>query len=300
MSNPISSFKPHTISSPPPSTSALNQRFTIAPIDLYQSNTRWTTIWTVAKTVSVAAFITIGVLAFVFTSAWNPENIFFLTVGISVGIELTSKLCSYFDKKISHCKQEASKCKCIAEIYDKLIKQSPTQLKRTFNKHGIYQFHKMNDNLITLSKGLAYYLYTNETTIELHKEMKNHIKLAQRSECIADKRYYSHNAFLYDQAAIISRVHAAYDFALLQHPFLKKSLSDIGSIEDRDLHAVCLDKFYGGDDSLFCFHRSKESRSKIAPLTCNQLSRSVREIVKNPEGGPGSLRELSKRLFAAA
>lgn len=288
------------VSAPVTIAQPLNQRFTVAPQDLLTSNNRWSNFWSVAKVVSLVALATISVAVIAATTVWSPENIFFVAVVFTTALQFAGSMTSFFNEKIQHCDQQAAKYKRITEIYDDLIKKSPAQLEQLFNKNGVHRFEinqlaKVNGGLKTLASGLAHLMYTNETTAELMKQTKEHSKLARSETDLSVKRSYAYRAFLYDQAAIISRIHAAYDHGLLMQPFSQKQLSDIGSVQERELQTICLDQLYGGEDAIFRFHDKKHK-----PLEGALLSKSMQEVAKNPHGGATTaLREISRKLFAA-
>ncbi len=260
----------------------LNQRFEVLPRDLLKSNENWATFWKVARVVNVIASTAIIAAAAATVLLWRPDMLLHFSVGSVVTIPYLFSVNNFIEEKIETCKQNVNKYQRIAKIYDQLIKKDGDALRKSFRKCGIrrgdiHNFLRIQGGFKKLIPGLAHLKYTNQMSVALNKEMENCRKLASKQKNPIQKRNYALKAATYDQSSYLSRIHAAYDLALLKNPFLKKTLADLGSIQEREPQNMLIDRLYANSQEVFYFNDPKKK-----PITFKDLASSLISLLKNP------------------
>jgi hypothetical protein len=277
----------------------LNERFTIAPKDLHESNAYWAQVWSVAKVASTLAILALGIGTIAATAIWSAENILVVSLGLSLALPMAFSLASVTEEKSTTYQLQAEKYAEIEKIYDKLIKKSPGDLERTFRIYGISRdavkkFSQVHGGFKTLANGLAYLQYLNNLSITCHEQLKKLAKLAETETDLGKKREYAYGAFSSDQSRLTLRIKAAYAYGLLQRPFCQKSLEQLGDIQNPDVQNALLDRVYGKSEPLFYFRNEKR-----APIHRAELIDSIQALVNDPKGGDAHLlKRISNRLFA--
>jgi len=278
----------------------LNNRFEVLPKDILASTAKWESFWKVARVVSLVGCTAIALTAGAFITVWNPEIIFYFSIGCAVSVSSLYSIMSYFDEKIASCQQDIDKYERIKTIYDQLVKNKPKDLVKNFCRSGITRsnvshFSAIDGGFKKLAAGLAYLHYTNQQSIMLSEQMEKHRQIASTQKEPSQRRAYAYRAAALDQASYLSRIHAAYDLALLKNPFYQKKLEDLGSIQEREPQNMLIDRLYANSQDVFYFHNPKK-----APLTFQELANSLQSILDSPKGEKsGAIHKISRQLLTA-
>jgi hypothetical protein len=253
-------------------SSVLNQRYTNVPADTLASHQRYKMLWTAAKITSISLFLIGSIAGVIALSILNPGALFFFAVGFATGIQILAMLNSWFDKKIAYHEAESEKFSRITAIYEDLKSKDEYDLEREFDKQGVSKWDiqdldKIEGGMQTLAIGLAHLIYTNETTDALKAATDHAQRILETESDSNKKRSAAKSVFLYEQAAAISRLHAAHDLYLLFHPFNQKNLSEIGSFANRNVEEVLLDRQFVKEDNMFLFNNPLKN-----PITFDELN----------------------------
>jgi len=251
--------------------SPLNKRFTCSPAETLASHQRYKMLWTAAKVTAISLFLIGAIGGAIALSILNPGALFFFAVGFATGIQVLAMLTSWFDKKISYHANETERYTRITQIFEDLMSKDDYDLDWEFRSNdasswSIQGFDNVEGGLKTLTSGLAHLIYSNESTESLNRAM---VQLRNRLDEETDPektRSAARKVFCYEQAAVLSRLHAAYDLHLLLNPFSHQQLSDIGTIVDRNIEEVLLDRYFTKENNMFCFKDASKD-----PITFDDL-----------------------------
>jgi hypothetical protein len=292
MATAISSSNSKIVSTTQETPPLFHSRFTTSPKDLLALNKRYESLWATARTIALLGSFALVIAGGAFITAWNPETIFYFSIGASVGLSSVGSIISYIDDKITSYHLQVEKYTRISAIYENIIKKGQWGLEHSMHHYDIpyktmNDYKKQDPKLHQFAKGLAYLLYTNETSLELQKQHLKFKDLAHKETQPGKKRSYAYSAARCELASYISRIHAAYDLALLKNPFFSKSLDELGLVKEVEPQNLWIDRTYGNVQEMFYFNNSKKP-----PITYSNLTSSLNQLVYNSEGG--AIRELSE------
>lgn len=253
---------------------ALNQRFSCQPAETLARHERAQMLWTAAKIATLTIFLAGSIAGAIALSMINPSALIIFALGFATGMQVVSELTSWFDRKIAYHGEQKDQYKRITEIYQELADKTEWDLERSLSREGvstweIQDFDRIEGGLKTIAIALAHLIYRNETTETLRNAAQEAQEKLDREKEPQFKRIFAREAFLYTQAAAISRLHAAYDLHVLLNPFCQKKLSDFGALADRRIEDVLLDRAYAKEDQMFFFPDPSKT-----PLTFDELNDS--------------------------